>query len=91
MSWTALRQHWTFNRQGASGAYGPCYGDCNYHSIGADTGAPQADSNVSWGGSGTEAAPECLEVTTYPGVYTSNPDTTVIEGAGRFWNVANDQ
>jgi hypothetical protein len=68
--WT-LRQHWHYNRTGASAGYGSCYGNCNYHSLGADN-----DPDVSWGGPGN-AAPECLEVTTYPGQYTSNPDSVI--------------
>lgn len=68
--WT-LRQHWRFNRTGASGNYGPCNGDCNYHSLG-DFG----DADVSWGGPG-KAAPVCLEITTYPGAFTANPDTVI--------------
>jgi len=100
--WT-LRQNWTFNRQGASGSYGNCNGDCNYHSLGADSyvdcGDPDhsncADPDVSWGGVGrgaAAAAPMCLEVTTLPGQYTSNPDTVieVQDNSGNWLMISDD-
>ncbi len=84
--WT-LRQHWRFNEQGASSQYAPtCGGGCSYHSLGSDSN----DKDVSWGGPNM-AKPECLEVTTYRGAYTSNPDTMieVLDGSNA-WQVVSD-
>jgi hypothetical protein len=84
--WT-LRQHWNFNKTGGSGTYGPCTNNnCNYHSLGDfNDGA-----DVSWGGPG-KAAPECLEVTTYPGAFTSNPDTVIeVVDEGSNWQRISD-
>lgn len=83
--WT-LKQHWTFNRLNGTGAYGSCNGNCSYHSLGGD----YSDPDVSWGGPG-HAAPECLEVTTYPGAFTSNPDTVIeVLDANQVWQRIND-
>jgi len=85
--WT-LRQHWTFNRTGASGNYGPCNSDCNYHSLGES--GDGGGGVVSWGGPG-RAAPECLEVTTYPGAFTANPDTVIeVDVSGQGWQMVSD-
>jgi hypothetical protein len=78
--WT-LRQHWSYNRYGASAGYGGCSGDCYYHSLGSD------EPDVSWGG----AQPFCLEVTTYAGQYTPNPDTVIeVEISGNPWQLISD-
>jgi hypothetical protein len=81
--WT-LRQHWTFNLPNGTNAYSCSSGNCSYHEI-----API----VSWGGPGM-AAPECLELVTYPGNSwgTPNPDTVieVSDTSGNWQRISDD-
>jgi len=83
--WT-LRQHWFFDEQGATDAYGggcTAMAPCSFHSLA---------NVVSWGGPGM-AAPECLELTTYPGNPwdTPNPDTVIeVSDQNNAWQMVND-
>jgi len=87
--WT-LKQHWEFNRTGASSSLGNCVQNCNYHSYGAD------EPDVSWGtsdpnGNNRTAAPECLEIQTYAGIITANPDTVIdVKDQNGTWQLVND-
>lgn len=93
-SWT-LTQHWRFNYTGL-GTQAMDHANCNnnpstctYHPIGGDGGY----SNTFWGTSGTSgAAAECLEVTTWPGTVTTNPDTVieVLDPASNTWKYISD-
>jgi hypothetical protein len=80
--WT-LRQHWTFDESGGTGVYGSCNGNCSYHSIG---------TNVAWvEENGSKSAPECLELTTYPGRGTPNPDTVIeVLDTSNLWQRISD-
>jgi|GEM_PF-6481760 len=81
-----LRQHWRFPEAGASSDYAPtCSDNCNYHSLGSENDG----KDVTWGGPG-RAAPECLEVATYPGAFTSNPDTMIETYDSGVWRMVND-
>jgi hypothetical protein len=65
--WT-LQQHWYFD------TLGPTQTDPSYHLLGEDVGLPGNEGgDVAWPG----FAGECLEITTLPGLYTSNPDTRI--------------
>jgi hypothetical protein len=84
--WT-LTQHWRFNFTGGGNSNLPsCNNDCSYHPIGDNT----YGGNTFWGGS--HAAPECLELTTWPGTVTTNPDTVieVLDPATNSWKYISD-
>jgi hypothetical protein len=84
--WT-LTQHWTFNVTGGGDSNLPSCSnhDCSYHPIGDNT----YGGNTVWG---PNAAPECLELTTWPGTLTTNPDTVieVLDPATNSWKYISD-
>jgi hypothetical protein len=95
--WT-FTQHWLFNESSSvpdayTNGYCSSTNPCAFHGLGAGT-APDVDNlNTEWAGNPTygTAAPECLEVTTHPGLNTSNPDTVIeaLDSSGT-WQMVND-